>query len=290
MKAALENIRSWWNSPGIEADIECMWLGQAGFLLRCGALRIVIDPYLSDSLARKYHGKPFSHRRMMEPPIRPEEIPGADLLLCTHEHGDHLDPDTIPGICASSPSLRVVLPRYSAALGIQRGVDARRIIALNAGEVWDSGIGCSVSALPAAHEDILTDHRGNLKFLGYLIQSEGHTLYHSGDTIPNRELEACLEECPRIDIAFLPCNGRDETRRSRGVPGNFTTEEAADYHRRFNFQHTLLHHFGMFDFNTIHPPAAAEFVNSSGLSESITIPKPGELYRVFPCPKGTRTL
>ena len=253
-----------------------MWLGQAGFLLRTGDLRIVIDPYLSDSLARKYRGKRFAHRRMMEPPIQPEEIAGADLLLCTHEHGDHLDPGTLPGIGAASPLMRVVVPRYSAARAIERGVNAECIITLNDGEMWNSGIGCSVTAMPAAHEDIVTDKRGNRKFLGYLIRARGRTIYHSGDTIPNPELEARLEACRPIDIAFLPCNGRDELRRSQGVPGNLTIKEALLYHNRFSFKHTFLHHFGMFEFNTAHPSAAP------GLNESITIPKPGQLYRIGP--------
>ena len=41
--------------PGIS------WLGQAGFLIRWREFRLVIDPYLSDSLATKYRGTRFPH-------------------------------------------------------------------------------------------------------------------------------------------------------------------------------------------------------------------------------------
>ena len=40
------------------------WLGQAGFVIDAPGLRIVIDPYLSNSLEAKYHGTAFPHLRM----------------------------------------------------------------------------------------------------------------------------------------------------------------------------------------------------------------------------------
>jgi len=56
------------------------WLGQAGFLIAQGGLRIVIDAYLSDSLAEKYRGKAFPHNRMMPPPVAPDALTGIDWL------------------------------------------------------------------------------------------------------------------------------------------------------------------------------------------------------------------
>lgn len=64
------------------------WLGQAGFYLSCeNDLRIMIDPYLSDSLYLK-NGE--SHRRMI--PINEEYLNAAvDVLILTHAHGDHTE-------------------------------------------------------------------------------------------------------------------------------------------------------------------------------------------------------
>lgn len=47
------------------------WPGQAGFWVDTGAHRLLVDPYLSDGLARKYAGKRFDHRRMMPAPVTP---------------------------------------------------------------------------------------------------------------------------------------------------------------------------------------------------------------------------
>ena len=64
------------------------WLGQAGFALAWRERCWLVDPYLSDHLARKYAGQEFSHERMAPAPIHAEEFPRVDLVLCTHRHGD----------------------------------------------------------------------------------------------------------------------------------------------------------------------------------------------------------
>jgi len=45
------------------------WLGQAGFVFQAGGRRLLIDPYLSDTLADKYRGSATPHERMASPPI-----------------------------------------------------------------------------------------------------------------------------------------------------------------------------------------------------------------------------
>jgi L-ascorbate metabolism protein UlaG (beta-lactamase superfamily) len=48
------------------------WLGQSGFLLQWQHHHLLIDPYLSDSLTRKYAGTNKPHVRMTERVIAPE--------------------------------------------------------------------------------------------------------------------------------------------------------------------------------------------------------------------------
>ena len=49
--------------------VSLYWLGQAGFVIDAHGERIVIDPYLSDSLAVKYRNAAFSHERMAPAPL-----------------------------------------------------------------------------------------------------------------------------------------------------------------------------------------------------------------------------
>ena len=50
------------------------WLGQAGFALRYQDLRILLDPYLSDYLEKKYRGTDKPHERLMAAPVQVQEV------------------------------------------------------------------------------------------------------------------------------------------------------------------------------------------------------------------------
>ena len=67
-------------------------LGQSGYQLKTEKSEIIIDPYLSDSVNR-VAGRP----RLLPLPISPAEI-SCDAVICTHDHLDHLDPDTVTEI------------------------------------------------------------------------------------------------------------------------------------------------------------------------------------------------
>lgn len=68
------------------------FLGQSGYILKSGNSEIIIDPYLSDSVNR-VAGRP----RTLPVPINPKDI-RCDAVICTHNHLDHLDPDTVSEI------------------------------------------------------------------------------------------------------------------------------------------------------------------------------------------------
>lgn len=234
--------------PGDGATLA--WLGQAGFLISQGGLRIVIDAYLSDFLAEKYRGTHFPHTRMTPPVIAPGALTGIDWLLCTHGHTDHMDPGTIPALLAANPGARVLAPRSERARAIERGVPENRLVLIDAGETVDLG-GVLATATPAAHEDLRKNEDGYL-YLGYVLTGGGVTLWHSGDTIPFPGLAEWLMPF-RVDLALLPVNGRDAERAENGVPGNLTLEEAVALADTIGARAMLGHHFGLFDFNTLDP-------------------------------------
>ena len=77
-----------------EGSLALYWLCQAGFAFKTSAGQIVyIDPYLSDVVERL-----VGFKRMMTSPIQAEEV-AADLIICTHEHLDHMDVDALPVTC-----------------------------------------------------------------------------------------------------------------------------------------------------------------------------------------------
>jgi L-ascorbate metabolism protein UlaG (beta-lactamase superfamily)/protein-tyrosine-phosphatase len=259
------------------------WLGQAGFLIAQGGLRVVIDAYLSDSLAEKYRGKPFPHTRMVPPPVAPGDLTGIDWLLCTHGHTDHMDPGTIPALLAANPAARVLAPRAEAARAVERGVPPARLTLIDAGETVDLG-GVRCTATPAAHEEMARTEAGHL-FLGYVLQGGGVTIWHSGDTIPWPGQAEWLAPF-RVDLALLPVNGRDARRAENGVPGNLTLTEAVELADAIGARAMIAHHFGLFDFNTLDPEEARRVLSRLPHRAEVVFATPFTSFRVAPAPRG----
>ncbi len=236
------------------ADMELAWLGQAGFLLRVGGQVVLIDPYLSDHLASKYRGARFPHTRMMPAPIKADALPRVDLVICTHRHGDHMDPGTLPILAKLHPRCRFVVPAVEAAFAERMGLPAGRLMQAEAGLRLQPlpDLDLVLDPLAAAHEHFEQDRDGRHHFLGYVVSVHGLRLYHSGDCVPYEGLaEAVRALLP--EVALLPVNGRDAGRAANGIPGNFTLDEAIDLCRAAGVATLIPHHFGLFAFNTADP-------------------------------------
>ena len=244
-------------------DLTLYWLGQAGFVIDISSIRIVIDPYLSDSLAEKYRGTARPHIRMMPPPVAPFDIPFVDYICCTHAHTDHMDPGTLPALLAANPSARLVAPRamHEQAL-LRSGRSGDRLMLVEAGERWALADGLTLTPTRSAHEALERDDNGDHCFLGHCFARPSLTLWHSGDCIP---FDGLVEEVAalRPDIALLPVNGRRPELSDGGVPGNFTLDEAVDITRAVGAEVLIAHHYGLFDFNTLDP----DLIDSRARSE-----------------------
>lgn len=226
------------------------WLGQAGFVFRSGERRFLIDPYLSDSLAVKYRGKPLAHERLMPAPLAPEELRGVAWCFCSHAHSDHMDPGTLPVLAAHNPGCRFVVPRAEVRTALARGVPEACLVPVNAGERVALGEGCECEVIAAAHEDLAADAEGQYRHLGYVLRLNGVVFYHSGDCVPYPGLAAHLRAAG-VGVALLPVNGRDEARTQAGILGNFSFREAAELCREAGIPWLVAHHVGMFAFNTV---------------------------------------
>jgi L-ascorbate metabolism protein UlaG (beta-lactamase superfamily) len=100
------------------------WLGQSGFLLQYAGRHLLLDPYLSDSLTRKYAASAHPHVRMTERVVAPECLDCVALVTSSHNHTDHLDAETLGPVLAANPNARLVVPEanrdfVAARLGIE---------------------------------------------------------------------------------------------------------------------------------------------------------------------------
>jgi L-ascorbate metabolism protein UlaG (beta-lactamase superfamily) len=135
------------------------WLGQSGFLLQWHGIHVLLDPYLSDSLTKKYRETETPHVRMTELVIDPARLSMADIVTSTHNHTDHLDTETLCPILAANPHVKLVIGEANRAFVADRlKIDAGVAIGLDDGtSIEISGIRfCGVAS---AHEALERDGR-----------------------------------------------------------------------------------------------------------------------------------
>ena len=96
--------------------LDLWWLGQSGFLVAYGGRHLLLDPYLSDSLTRKYADTDKPHVRMTERVIDPARLGFVDVVTASHAHTDHLDPDTLRAL----PDAVLVAPEAHRELAAER--------------------------------------------------------------------------------------------------------------------------------------------------------------------------
>jgi L-ascorbate metabolism protein UlaG (beta-lactamase superfamily) len=232
-----------------EDSLHLWWLGQSGFLLQWRGRHALLDPYLSDSLTRKYAGTDKPHVRMTARVIAPERLDFIDVVTSSHNHTDHLDQETLVPILRASPGAALVVPEANRAFVAERlGIDPSRPIGLDDGVAAAAG-GFEVTGVPSAHETLDRDERGRHRYLGYVVRSGPWSVYHSGDTVLHEGMARRLADA-RVDVAILPINGRRPERR---VPGNLDGREAAHLARDMGARLAIPCHFEMFEFNTASP-------------------------------------
>jgi L-ascorbate metabolism protein UlaG (beta-lactamase superfamily) len=225
------------------------WLGQSGFLLQWNGTHVLLDPYLSDSLTKKYGQTDKPHVRMTALIIDAARLSFTDVVACTHNHTDHLDAETLCPILDRNPTLKLLIPEANRAFVAERlKIEPSAPIGLDDGCSVEI-CGMRFSGIGSAHEGLDCDQEGRAKYLGYVLQFGGWSIYHSGDTIRYEQMAEKLRTF-HIDIALLPINGRAVERR---VPGNLFGREAAQLARDVGAKMVIPCHYEMFEFNTASP-------------------------------------
>ena len=241
-------------SAGHPSAFDIWWLGQSGFLLQWNNLCILFDPYLSDSLTKKYASTNKPHVRMSEKVIDPHLLDCIDIVTSSHNHTDHLDAETLVPVLAANAGISFVIPEANRDFVVKRiqcpgdfphGLTDGRNITIKE---------FTLHGIPAAHNDIERDEKGCPRFMGYVAQFGSFCVYHSGDTLWFDGLDALLRPFG-VDVAFLPINGNDP---SRGVAGNLNAREAARLGKGISARVVIPHHYHMFTFNTADPKEFAD--------------------------------
>lgn len=199
------------------------YLGQAGLLFEIEDQKILIDPYLSDSVSKI---QPQNYRRV---PVDESFLNiKPDVIVITHSHADHLDKETLCHYLGENSAVTVLAPRGAWQELRTFGGMKNNYVLFNVGTEWSEGR-VTFSAVNAEHSD---EHA-----IGVILGIEGKNYYVTGDTLYNERVFSSLPDVP-IEVLFLPING---------VGNNMNFAEAERFSRRIGAKYTVPYHIGMFD-------------------------------------------
>jgi L-ascorbate metabolism protein UlaG (beta-lactamase superfamily) len=147
------------------------WYKQSGYLWRGDELALYIDPWEVSA-----------------------EVP-ADVILITHAHFDHFSLDDIEKVRKPETKLFAPVDVASEITG--------EVTPVKPGERHEVG-GLRFQTVPAYNvaEERLDFHPQRNRWVGYVIELDGRSYYHAGDTDQADELSSV-----RADVAFLPIGG-----------------------------------------------------------------------------------
>jgi len=255
-----------------KGQVGIMALGQSGFVLRFPDAQVLVDGYFS------------AHPdRLLEPPFRPDEAKGFDMIAFTHEHGDHMDLDAVPHLAQASPGARLIAPEPCVEMLTGAGIPRERITAIAAHEAVTLG-GAEIVGVPARHAVAAGDpytfgEEGahGVRFLGYAFRGDGVSVYQAGDTLEYEGLAESLLTL-HVDVALLPINGRDAERERKGIAGNMDAEEAADLAIRAGVDVVVPTHYDMFAANPGYPGRLVEAVRQRSNGPTVVTLSAGSCF------------
>ena len=196
-------------------------LGQAGLLFEKDGFKIMIDPYLSNSVEKI---EPHNRRRVAVDESFLKIKP--NVMIFTHNHLDHYDPETVVHFIDNDSNILVLAPK-SVWDEVRKLGGKNNYVLFNRHTSWTEN-NIKFTAVKAEHSDITP--------IGVIIDDGEKKYYITGDTLYNEEI---FEDIPKdIYALFLPVNG---------VGNNMNMTDAARFAKIVNAEKTVPLHTGLFD-------------------------------------------
>ncbi len=196
--------------------LEVTYIANCGFLIECAGKKVIVDG-LFGGHAKGYFRPSDSVMNLMESASAPFD--DVDIILVTHSHVDHFDPDIVAEhlknnsrgilICPTQAADKVKLEPEEPDIRERvwaLGIPADTIVHLERDGVKISAIsGRHSSYIEEDSTGVKVDLHRNVQHLEYVIEIEGRTVYHSGDAPMNdrSRYQALGFGAENTDLAFV---------------------------------------------------------------------------------------
>ena len=212
-------------------EIGLTWIGHASFLVQSPGLNLLVDPNWAKWLK--------IIKRLRHPGLEIHDLPSIDLVLVTHAHFDHLDRRTLRQVAGDQP---IVVPFEVGNLVHDLGFHS--VNELDYWSQYEHGKGCAarITLTPCHHWGARLLHDSHRGFGGYIIEVDGRTIYHCGDTAFFDGFKEIGQRF-KIDLALLPIGAYDPP---SGREVHMNPEEALQAFLDLGAKRMVPMHYGSF--------------------------------------------
>lgn len=195
---AANPLETWQKAPA--SGLRATWLGHSTVLIEVDGLRVLTDPVWGPRASPSRLAGP---KRFQPVPVSLRAMPPVDLVIVSHDHYDHLDYPTIREL--AKRHIRVV-----TSLGVGAHLEAWGVMPELITELdwWESHRpacgGLTITAAPSQHFSGrgLKDRNATL-WSSFVIRSERHSVFFSGDTGLTSEYQLIRERLGPFDLVML---------------------------------------------------------------------------------------
>jgi L-ascorbate metabolism protein UlaG (beta-lactamase superfamily) len=222
--------------------VKITWFGHSAFRIEMAGATILVDPFLNEN--------PVS-------PVKASEITEADVVYVTHDHGDHLG-DSF-SICKRTNATLVAAVELADQARKNR---VEKTAGLNIGGSIELA-GVKLNVVQATH----TSSVGSAT--GVVIEGDGRTVYHAGDTGLFGDMKL-IGELYKLDVALIP------------IGGYYTmgAKEACAAVGFLNPKVAIPMHYGTFPVLARSADEFVKFVKEKTPGVKVVVLRPGESYEL----------
>jgi L-ascorbate metabolism protein UlaG (beta-lactamase superfamily) len=193
-------------SPAVPAPVDITFLANEGFMIASEDKGVLIDGLFRKGVPG-YGTVPPEWREKLETAEEPfNEI---DIILVSHWHADHFDPEAIKRYLSSNPqailiSSKQVVGSMAKVLGDQAALHERvRAVSIDGDkheQLTIAGIGLEIQAVTHG-----TGRFASIENLGHIVTIGDKRILHIGDSdAGDEDLERLRWSGEPVDIAFVP--------------------------------------------------------------------------------------
>lgn len=174
------------------------WIGHTSILIEIDGIRILTDPVWSQRVS---FSQLIGPKRFFQPPLSLEQLPSIDVVICSHDHYDHLDEATIRFFAGKD--IPFITPLGVPTYLIKWGISPQLIHEVDWGDVVTIK-NFSITACPSRHfSGRGITHRNETLWASFVIKGPQHNIYFGADSGWSPDFEKIGETYGPFDLTLL---------------------------------------------------------------------------------------